>query len=306
MAETARPGDPPLVSIVIPNYNYAAYLEEAIASARAQTHPNVEIIVSDDGSTDASLEIARRHEGEGLSVLAEPNGGLSAARNRGIRAARGEYLIFLDADDRLWPEAVETALAHLEAHPDCLMVHGSMRGIDREGRHVRDYVQEPKPLRLADVFARGLPQPSNCVYRASAVAAAGPFDEGIRLCEDLDFLIRFLSLGDGWCHGRTTTDYRTHGAQLTRRPAELVTNALRILDRHRAAMEPVVGRDAVAAARRYYRRHWGGYVLPETARALRRGAPGHALWTAGVFLRLLPDSLAGTLALLRRKAGRRA
>jgi glycosyltransferase involved in cell wall biosynthesis len=102
----------PLVSIIIPAYNTGRYLEPTIRSALDQTWPHTEVIVVDDGSTDGSLEVARRFSGPRLRVIAQPNRGSCAARNTGAQAARGDYLQFLDHDDLLAPEKIEKQLAH--------------------------------------------------------------------------------------------------------------------------------------------------------------------------------------------------
>lgn len=101
---------PPLVSIVIASYNYGRFLREAIASALGQTHPNVEVLVVDDGSTDDSVAVAAEHP---VRVIEKANEGVARTRNRGAREARGEYLVFLDADDVLAPTFVERCLAAL-------------------------------------------------------------------------------------------------------------------------------------------------------------------------------------------------
>lgn len=94
----------PLVSIIIPAYNTGPYLEPTIRSALDQTWPHTEVIVVDDGSTDGSLDVARRFEGPRLRVVTQQNRGSCAARNAGVHAARGEYLQFLDHDDLLAPD----------------------------------------------------------------------------------------------------------------------------------------------------------------------------------------------------------
>ena len=101
---------PPLVSIIITNYNYGRFLGEAIASALAQTWQHKEVIVLDDGSRDDSLEIACRYP---ITVIAQKNSGLSLARNNALTVAQGDYVIFVDADDRLVPTAVERLMTGL-------------------------------------------------------------------------------------------------------------------------------------------------------------------------------------------------
>lgn len=101
----------PLVSIIMPVFNASGYLEQTISSALAQTWPHLEIIVVDDGSTDGSLELARRFENERLRVISQKNRGSCAARNAGVVAARGNYLQFLDHDDLLAPDKIAQQLA---------------------------------------------------------------------------------------------------------------------------------------------------------------------------------------------------
>lgn len=102
----------PLVSIIIPAYNTGALLEPTIRSALDQTWPRTEVIVVDDGSTDGTLEIARSFEGSRLRVIAQHNRGSCAARNTGVREARGDYLQFLDHDDLLAFDKIARQLAH--------------------------------------------------------------------------------------------------------------------------------------------------------------------------------------------------
>src|SRR5688500_9583140 len=99
-----------LVSVVIPAYNYGHFVTEAVASALNQTHPHVEVIVVDDGSTDGTADILKPF-GSRIRYIYQPNRGLSAARNTGIRAARGEWVAFLDADDLWHPSKTETQLS---------------------------------------------------------------------------------------------------------------------------------------------------------------------------------------------------
>src|ERR671912_965329 len=109
-----------LVSVVIPCYNQAHFLGEAIESVLSQTYPHFEIVVVDDGSTDNTQEVAARYPG--VRYIRQENQGLAGARNAGIRRSNGSYLVFLDADDRLLPEALEVGLEHLNAHPECAFV----------------------------------------------------------------------------------------------------------------------------------------------------------------------------------------
>src|SRR4051794_37688274 len=107
----------PLVSVIIPCYNQAHYLGEAIESVINQTYPHFEIIVVDDGSTDNTSEVAGGFKE--VRCIRQQNQGLSAARNTGLRESSGAFLVFLDSDDRLLPEAIETGLKYLLDRPEC-------------------------------------------------------------------------------------------------------------------------------------------------------------------------------------------
>jgi len=120
-----------LVSVIIPCYNQAHFLDEAIESVLTQTYPNREIIVVDDGSTDNTAEVAGRYSA--VRHIYQENAGPSAARNTGVTKSRGEYLVFLDADDRLLPEALEIGVDCLRQHPECAFVSGHCRLIVTDG-----------------------------------------------------------------------------------------------------------------------------------------------------------------------------
>src|SRR5215212_1699019 len=120
-----------LVSVVIPCYNQAHFLGEAIESVLAQSYPNFEIVVVDDGSTDDTSEVAAYYPG--VRLVRQENKGLSGARNVGLARSEGEYLVFLDADDRLLHEALEAHLEHLKANPECAFVSGHYRFMAVDG-----------------------------------------------------------------------------------------------------------------------------------------------------------------------------
>src|SRR5664279_4842464 len=103
----------PLVSIIIPCHNAAPWLAETLESALAQSWPEKEVILIDDGSTDTSLAIAQRYQARGLQILTQPKRGAAAARNQGWRESRGDYLQFLDADDLLAPDKIAVQLSRL-------------------------------------------------------------------------------------------------------------------------------------------------------------------------------------------------
>lgn len=133
----------PLVSIIVNNYNYGQFLNEAIRSALNQTHPRVEVVVVDDGSTDNSRQIIANYEDQIIPVL-KNNGGQASACNAGFAVSQGEIVIFLDADDYLFPHAVERVVAAW--NPDLVKVHFRLQQIDALGNPLDVYPPQRKSL----------------------------------------------------------------------------------------------------------------------------------------------------------------
>lgn len=121
----------PKISIIIPCYNYSRYLSEAIESALAQDYPNLEVIVIDDGSTDGTKEEALKYKDRGVKYVYQPNQGVSSARNLGSSKAAGQYIMYLDADDKLEPHYVSSCLKVLQDNPDVSFVYTQMRYFGR-------------------------------------------------------------------------------------------------------------------------------------------------------------------------------
>ncbi|ASV76489.1 Putative glycosyl transferase [Thermogutta terrifontis] len=154
---------PPRISVVIPVYNGAKYLREALASVMEQTYKPFEIIVVDDGSTDGSADIAKSFA-ENIIVLSQANRGESAARNLGINAASGDWIAFLDADDIWHPKKLERQSVHCTAETDCIHTNffyfGICEGkvdvssIAKEVRYSIPHVAVHNPFRISSVVIR--------------------------------------------------------------------------------------------------------------------------------------------------------
>jgi glycosyltransferase involved in cell wall biosynthesis len=182
--------DAPLVSIVIPNYNYAASVGLCVSACRAQTYRNVEVIVVDDGSTDASVAVA---EAAGAQVIHSPvNAGVAAARNLGAGHARGEILMFIDSDVMPEPDAVAHAVALLSDHPEIGAVSGTYAP---EPLIVDSRIEEYRCLHqyfLLDAEEGPIPtvHTAICAIRAGVFAELGGFNPRLRQTEDQDFGLR--------------------------------------------------------------------------------------------------------------------
>jgi glycosyltransferase involved in cell wall biosynthesis len=188
------------VSVVVPVYNGAATIAEAIDSALAQTYAGREVIVVNDGSTDATAGVLRGYA-ERVSVIDRPNGGIAAARNTGVAAAIGEYLAFLDCDDIWMPTMVERAVAALDGDPDCVLAYTNCAVVDSDGHDLRAALigagVDHAPS-LDEMLSRLWPiMPSAVVMRRATFDACGGFSEEFRSYgfEDVIFWLRAREQG---------------------------------------------------------------------------------------------------------------
>ncbi|MBT8087911.1 MAG: glycosyltransferase family 2 protein, partial [Gammaproteobacteria bacterium] len=145
----------PKISVVIPAYNVAAFIEDAINSVLGQTHRDFEVIVVDDGSPDDTASIVKRFDDPRIRLVSQPNRGLAGARNTGIRCADGEYVAFLDADDLWRPTKLEEHVRHLDENPELGVSYSTSQFIDEAGAPLNLF-QKPKlsGIDAADLLLR--------------------------------------------------------------------------------------------------------------------------------------------------------
>ncbi|MDX2260945.1 MAG: glycosyltransferase [Gemmatimonadales bacterium] len=223
------------VSVVIPAYNAAAFIDDALAGVVAQTRPAHEVIVVDDGSTDETSARVRAWEGRTgstrLILLGGPNRGLSTSRNRGILTASGELVALLDSDDYFLPRHLELLVPAFERAPDVVLAFSDMmrfaHGGEDRGSVLGALREELAPIstplgddgmQLAGTALRRLYlmraaiAPSVCIVSREAVAGSGLFDTTLPYGEDLDFLWRLLGAGRGAWLNQVTGRKRDHGS----------------------------------------------------------------------------------------------
>lgn len=178
----------PTVSIIITNFNYARFLSEAIESALAQDYSSCEVLVIDDQSTDDSLEIASRYP---VTVLAQRNGGPCLARNNALTLAQGEFVLFLDADDRLVPNAISHLMTAMEtAQDNVAYAYGQMKYFG-----LRDDLFLSQPFDTAALF-RSNYICATTLLRRDILLKVGGYDNGFRsLREDWELYVRLLKNG---------------------------------------------------------------------------------------------------------------
>ncbi|MBD3883999.1 glycosyltransferase [Phormidium tenue FACHB-886] len=209
---------PVKVSVIIPCYNSDRFLAEAIDSVLRQTYPAAEIIVVDDGSTDQTREIAARYPA--VKYLYQHNQGVSAARNVGLNVSQGDYLVFLDHDDRLLPDALAIGVQGLNEHLECGFAVGVCRVIRSDGipmKSSRSSLEEPLDAPPYPTLLGGtcLNPPARFMFRRSVFREIGEFDITLRAAEDYDIYLRAAAAFPGYCHNHVVVEYREHSDSAT-------------------------------------------------------------------------------------------
>jgi glycosyltransferase involved in cell wall biosynthesis len=238
-----RPGEQPLVSVVIPAYNCAPFVTEAIESVLSQDYANKEVIVVNDGSTDATAEMVMRF-GDRLRLIEQPNRGPAAARNRGVSEARGEYLAFLDGDDIWLAGKLACEMSYIQEHPDVKIV---FTGFSRwwPGRS-NNYppAHDPATWRAKDeigpyysgyLYTTLLLDSVICIITAvmerDAFTRLGGFDENLKVGEDYDFWMRASRVCAAYKIDRIMALYRMRPESATRSAPRTVSHEYMVLKR---------------------------------------------------------------------------
>jgi hypothetical protein len=239
VAEKTRTVGPSLgnVSVIVPALNAASTLAESLESVISQTYPDWELLVIDDGSSDATLEIASDYARRDprIRVISQTNGGESAARNTGIAQARYDWLVFLDSDDWIASTHLEKLATELAAHPDLDAVHcGSVR-VTGDGTEIRDDYQPPTGD-LFPVLARRAAFPVHaCMVRKSIVEAVGKLDTSLKTCPDWDLWQRIARAGARFGAVREVLAYyRVRPNSSSSRAEQLFRDGLTVLQRGHA------------------------------------------------------------------------
>lgn len=301
------------VSVVVTTYNHAHYLSEALASIAGQIVPADEIIVVDDGSSDHPESVTARYAG--VEIIHQHNQGLSAARNTGLKAARGEYVLFLDADDRLTDIALETLVRRMKANPDCGFVYGAYRLFGTEPDWRKDCALRPIGR---DPYLTLLTQ--NCIgmhgtvlYRRDRLIAIGGFDTTLPACEDYDVYLRLAQEHGVSCGPEVLAEYRQHGSNMSSDLARM-NNAVRlVLDKQKArASTNPLWKAARQRGLRSWFEYYGGAQLGRLKAAIRsRRQIGQSLSQTASFMLPHPGAASRLIGgdfrrLAKRRFGRGA
>ncbi len=212
----------PGISVIIPTYNSARYLPQALDSVFAQNYPQVEIIVVDDGSTDETSQIIRPYR-DRLLYLRQENAGSAAARNAGLAHAHGKYVVFLDADDWLLPGKLQQQVDILQSQPEVGLVHSGWQLVSETGNPLETV--EPwheVPTLDLDGWVWYKPvQMGAMLFRKAWLDRIAGFDPALRQSQDVDLIFRLTLAGmTAVWHYRPTFCYRIHPESTIRRQAQ--------------------------------------------------------------------------------------
>ncbi len=232
-------GPRPTVSILMPVFNAAAYLDEAIQSALQQRYRSFELLIVDDGSTDDSGEIALGYSCQAPSrvrVMRQANAGLPAARNRALAMARGDYFALLDADDRWRPEHLGVAMDAFDADPDLGLVHANIRRIDAKGQSIdvphRLWNQQSDAY-IALALRREHVAGPTAVFSRDCVRSVGDFDTqftGLG-CDNRDLWLRIAERYRVRYLDVVMADYRVHAGSMSQQQGRMAAARLRLLNK---------------------------------------------------------------------------
>lgn len=265
------------ICVAIACYNHGHFLAEAIESCLAQTLLPTEIIVVDDGSSDNTAEVVRSFPG--IRYVWKKNGGLSSARNAGLQQSKQDFILFLDADDRLLPTALESAHAALMGSPSAAFAFGGYREIDVAGNMLFEMhpdgarANHPGLLRGNHIAMHG-----TVLYRRDMLAASGGFDESLRACEDFDIYLRLSRSHPIRHYDASGAEYRRHEANMTRNFANMLRLAKRVLDKNKPGPEDENLLLAWREGRSFFEEYYGSLIVEQILRNIFQRRNLGAAW----------------------------
>ena len=285
-----------LISVVIASYNQAHFLGEAIESVLAQSYRYYEIVVVDDGSRDQAAAVVQRYGS--VRYIPQAHRGLGMARNRGIHESQGQFLVILDADDRLLPDHFRDSLQAFAVHPQAAAVCGNYRIIG-EGDPVHTHCCDLTPDAFGTLLAvGGFPgPPATAMFRMEVVHRLGGIRCRFEANADYDLFLRVAQRYVLYCHHGTVCEYRRHGGQRTKDAALMLRSVMAVLRSHRQYVRsnPQYAIPYRQAYRRF-RETYGDALLWQTVAAVKAGHLYPAARGLMTLLRWYPAGLSSLVA----------
>ena len=255
----------PLVTVIIPCFNYGKYLPEAFESIRLQDYPNIEIIVVDDGSTDNTKDITGRNQT--ARYIYQINQGLSAARNTGIKNSRGDFIIFLDADDMLLPDAINTNLYYLKQNEELAFVSGAFEMRFTESGEIVNKIQEVKSDHYSQLLKGNyIGVPAAVLYRRW-IFDEMLFDISLKNCQDYDLYLKIAREHPVLHHTKKIAAYRIHTSNMSSNIPAMLSEALYILERQKNHLRTISEKKAYKKGKK----NWKHQYCQELYQKLRLG-----------------------------------
>lgn len=276
-----------LVSIIISCCNQARFLPDTIKSAASRDFP-ADVIVIDDGSTDGAAAVLDGPQFPDVRYVRQSNRGLAAARNRGLAEALGDFLIFLDAGDRLLPGAIDAAARALSARPECVMAYGRCVLTGEDGT-IWPTPEPPAVLsghHAALLRTNLIWMPAMAILRRDAVVRAGGYGLGFDAAADYDLYLRLTSQRPVCDHGRLVAVCRRHSDATSSEASRLLRDTLAVMRRNQPT-DPKL-RIAWDEGYRSWQEFYGTHLVEEIRAHLRARAPWPALRKATTLARLAP------------------
>jgi glycosyltransferase involved in cell wall biosynthesis len=297
-AELLRSVDPPahepdsqaakatLVSVVIPCFDYAHFLDQAIRSVLDQNYPAIEIVVVNDGSTDDPAAVVARFPM--VRYVTQENRGLAAARNTGLAHCHGDFVVFLDADDRLLPEAIVTGARLLEANPALGFAVGYSTLISGDGL-AQPTVNKPgcegDDAYISLLRRNTIRNPATVLFRRQIVETVGGFAAGVDACADYALYLRISRSYPVVFHDMVVSEYRRHTQNMSNNSAQMLRQALCVLRRQRSYLVTRAHRQAFRDGVRNIRIYYGDQLVTQIrARIRKRSEWGRLLRDVAVLI----------------------
>jgi len=221
------------ISVIVPVFNGEKTIEETIKSILNQTFNNIEIIIINDGSTDATLEVLEKILDSRIKIFSYPNGGLSASRNRGISQAKGEYISFIDADDLWTADKLELQWQALQLNPQAAVAYSWTDYIDQSSK----FIKSGRRIKInGDAFSQllvtnFLENGSNPLIRYEALEKVGGFDESLPAAEDKNMWLRLAVNYDFVCVEKPQILYRISNNSMSTNLKRQETASLKVIER---------------------------------------------------------------------------
>jgi glycosyltransferase involved in cell wall biosynthesis len=245
---------PSLVSIIIPCYNYGHYLSAAIESALNQTYRDIEIIVVDDGSRDNTKEVVQRYEQ--VIYLYQPNKGLAASRNRGVSCCQGAYIVFLDADDWLYPNAIASNLYHLKQNPQLAFVSGAYDQINSEDNTSTEFILEVQKEHYTRLLYNNYIAVPATVMFHRWVFKEFWYKESLKSCEDYDLYLNICRKYPVVYHKEKLAAYRKHTSNMSTNIPVMLTSALSVLKQQKRVLKTREEKNAYKKGKIFWKRYY--------------------------------------------------